>query len=147
MNEYPIDKPHTINGMELSAAYRKPTESDPSGLGLRPREADMRLLFDCRALMGNKNGFAVGDFIPYLTVSYELSRHGTEGAQKGHLDPLVDSNSLHYSTNVKTQGTGHYLLRVTVAPPPEASLLRDTSKEAGVGSWFKPFNVSFNFKF
>ena len=88
-----------------------------------------------------------GDWLPYIVVTYELTKEGGK-TQKGDLMPMVASDGPHYGDNVKLQGPGKYKMKVTVAPPtanPHAMLGRHVDKETGVGPWFQPVTVDYEF--
>ena len=65
----------------------------------------------------NANGFADGAWIPYLGVTYEITKEG--GSQKiaGALMPMVASDGPHYGDNVKLAGPGKYGLRLPIGRP------------------------------
>src|ERR1700694_3279167 len=72
--EYPIGKPKTVSGMEVSAVYLQPIEMDPPGMMRAAAESDIHLEADIKATKGNANGFPDGDWMPYLVVRYELTK-------------------------------------------------------------------------
>jgi len=148
--EYPIGKPKTLNGMEVAAVYLQPIEMDPPGLMRAAAESDVHLEADIKAVKGNVNGFPEGDWLPYLVVHYELARLDTDWTAKGDLMPMVANDGPHYGDNVKLMGPGKYKLTLTVLPPSEnahAHFGRHVDKETGVGPWFKPFSVDYEFTF
>ncbi|MFZ1293361.1 MAG: iron transporter, partial [Pseudomonadales bacterium] len=64
--EYPIGVPEQRYGMEIAAVYLQPVRMEPEGM-MRPAEqSDVHMEADIRALDINANGFAEGDWIPYL---------------------------------------------------------------------------------
>jgi len=148
--EYPIGKPKTANGMEISAVYLQPIEMDPPGMMRVAADSDVHLEADIKATKGNANGFPEGDWVPYLVVHYELSK--VDGGQviKGELMPMVANDGPHYGDNVKLMGPGKYKLTLTVSPPSEnahAAFGRHVDKETGVGPWFKTFSAEYEFVF
>src|SRR5947199_10454985 len=82
--EYPIGKPQMKGGMEVTAVYLQPIEMDPPDVMRAAKESDVHLEADIKAAKDNKNGFAEGDWIPYLAVTYELTKLDTEDTQKGN---------------------------------------------------------------
>ena len=149
--EYPIGKAKAVEaaGMEVGAVYLQPIEMDPPGMMRDAKDSDIHLEADIKALKGNKNGYAQGDWIGYLVVKYELTKEGGE-TQKGDMMPMVADDGPHYGDNVKLQGPGKYKLKVTVAPPsadPHTHFGRHIDKETGVGPWFSPFTVEYDFTF
>jgi uncharacterized protein involved in high-affinity Fe2+ transport len=148
--EYPIGKPKILNGMEVSAIYLQPIEMDPPGLMRAAAESDVHLEADIKAVKGNANGFPDGDWLPYLVVRYELARLDTDWTTKGDLMPMVANDGPHYGDNIKLTGPGKYRLSLTILPPtedPHVHFGRHVDKETGVGPWFTPFSVDFEFTF
>lgn len=148
--EYPIGKPHVANGMEIAAVYLQPIEMDPPGTMRDARQSDVHLEADIHAVAKNPNGFAEGDWMPYLVVHYKLMKVGASQSIAGDLMPMVASDGPHYGDNVKLQGPGRYKLTLEILPPSEnhqAHFGRHVDKETGVGPWFKSFTVDFDFTF
>jgi uncharacterized protein involved in high-affinity Fe2+ transport len=148
--EYPIGTPQTKNGMEIGAVYLQPIEMDPPGVMRPAAESDVHLESDIKAAKDNKNGFAQGDWIPYLAVNYELTKLDDNQTQKGEFMPMVANDGPHYGDNVKMMGPGKYKLILTIAPPdenPHAHFGRHVDKETGVAPWFKAFAVEYEFTF
>lgn len=146
--EYPIGKPQVRDGMEIAAVYLQPVAMEPPGMMRDAKASDIHLEADIKATDKNANGFADGSWIPYLSVSYELRKQGGGEAIKGPMMPMVASDGPHYGDNVKLAGPGKYMLKLTVSPPgsdPHSHFGRHTDKETGVGPWFKPFTVEYEF--
>jgi len=136
--------------MEIAAVYLQPVPMEPAGMMKSVAESDIHLEADIHAQTDNKNGFADGAWIPYLGVTYEITKVG--GTQKiaGELMPMVASDGPHYGDNVKLAGPGKYTLRLSIAPPgasAHAHFGRHTDKETGVGPWFKPITVQYEFTY
>lgn len=148
--EYPIGTPQTKGGMEVAAVYLQPVEMDPPGMMRPAKDSDVHLEADIKAAKDNKNGFAEGDWMPYLVVSYELTKLDGNQTQKGDLMPMVANDGPHYGDNVKLNGPGKYKLTLNVKPPsanPHAHFGRHVDKETGVGPWFEPFSVDYEFTY
>ncbi|HKJ95160.1 MAG TPA: iron transporter [Gammaproteobacteria bacterium] len=148
--EYPAGKPVTRHGMEIGAVYLQPVTMEPAGQ-MPPSKADVHLEADIHAVDNNPNGFAVGSWMPYLTVAYKLTKEGGETTH-GVFDPMVASDGPHYGKNVAMQGPGKYHLEYTIYPPNSAPegvdaplFMRHTDDETGVAPWFKPFTVEYDF--
>ena len=147
--EIPIGKPQTEAGMTIAAVYLQPIEMEPEGMMRAARESDVHMEADIKAAKANPNGFAEGDWIPYLVVNYELTREGGP-TQKGAFMPMVANDGPHYGDNVKLSGPGKYKLKLVIAPPSantHAHFGRHMDKETGVGEWFKPITVEFEFPY
>ena len=146
--EYPVGKPQNVAGMDVGAVYLQPIEMEPAGMMGDAKDTDVHLEADIKAAKDNKNGFAQGDWIPYLEVSYELTKSGDATVRKGPFMPMVANDGPHYGDNVKMMGPGKYLLKLTIAPPGAHSHFgRHVDKETGVAPWFKPFTVEYEFTF
>ena len=148
--EYPIGKQQIAGGMEIGAVYLQPITMDPEGMMRKASDSDIHLESDIHAVKNNPTGFAEGDWMPYLQVRYELTKPGSSYVQKGDLMPMVASDGPHYGDNVKLFGPGKYHLKLHVSPPSDTGHMafgRHTDKETGVGPWFKPFTIEYDFPF
>ncbi|MEJ0092142.1 MAG: iron transporter [Methylocella sp.] len=146
--EYPVGKAQESNGLEIGAVYLQPIEMDPPDVMRPAKDSDIHLEADIKAAKDNANGFAQGDWIPYLVVDYELTKLDDNQSQKGSFMPMVANDGPHYGDNVKMMGPGKYRLALTIAPPsdnPHAHFGRHVDKETGVGPWFKPFTIEYEF--
>ncbi len=145
--EYPVGTPQTVAGMEIGAVYLQPIEMAPPGMMHDAKDSDVHLEADIKAAKGNPNGFAQGDWIPYLSVDFELTKVGG-ATQKGVFMPMVANDGPHYGENVKMAGPGKYVLKLTVKPPGEHTHFgRHIDKETGVAEWFKPFTTEYEFTY
>ena len=145
--EIPIGKPQVKSGMEIAAVYLQPIEMAPAGMMRPAADSDVHMEADIKAAGDNKNGFAEGDWIPYLSVAFELTKDGAPVA-KGDFMPMVANDGPHYGDNVKLAGAGKYKLKLVVSPPGEhAHFGRHTDKETGVGEWFAPVTVEYEFTY
>jgi uncharacterized protein involved in high-affinity Fe2+ transport len=103
---------------------------------------------DIKAAKDNKNGYAQGDWVGYLGVSYELTKDGNTHVLKGELMPMVANDGPHYGDNVKLLGPGKYKLKLSVTPPGMNSHFgRHVDKETGVAPWFEPFTAEYEFTY
>lgn len=145
--EYPIGEAVTMNGMEIAAVYLQPIDMEPRGMGLSAKDSDIHLEADIHATKGNDNGFGEGEWMPYLTIAYTLVNTDTGEKQEGTFMPMVAGDGPHYGANVKMMGVGNYKVTYHIDPPSKAGMHRHTDSETGVGRWWKPFDVSYEFKF
>ncbi len=148
--EYPIGKPQVKNGMEIAAVYLQPVVMEPVGMMRDAKASDVHMEADIKATHDNANGFADGSWIPYLGVRYEITKQGSADVISGSFMPMVANDGPHYGDNVKLAGPGKYRLKLTIDPPgsePHSHFGRHVDKETGVGPWFKPFTVEYEFAF
>ncbi len=145
--EYPIGAPQSLNGMEIGAVYLQPVTMEPAGMMPEPAASDIHLEADIHAVANNPNGFAEGDWMPYLVIRYQVTKEGGKTVE-GDLMPMVASDGPHYGDNVKLAGPGRYTVKFDIAPPtanPMYHFGRHTDRLTGVGAWFKPFTVTYQF--
>jgi periplasmic iron binding protein len=145
--EYPVGASQEKNGMEIGAVYLQPIEMDPPGVMRPAAESDVHLESDVKAAKDNKNGFAEGEWIPYLAVAYELTKLDDKQTQKGEFMRMVANDGPHYGDNVKMMGPGKYKLTLTIAPPDaneHAHFGRHVDKKPAslLGSRLSPSNLS-----
>src|ERR1700742_3700092 len=148
--EYPIGKQHIEGGMEIGAVYLQPVTMEPEGMMRKASDSDVHLEADIHAVKKNPTGFAEGDWMPYLQVHYELTKPGSDYNQKGDLMPMVADDGPHYGDNVKLAGHGKYHLKLIAEPRTRSGHMafgRHVDKETGVGPWFKPFTIEYDFPF
>ncbi len=148
--ETPLGKPQYVNGMEIATNYSPPIKMDPDGFMMSVENSDFHLEADIHATKRSPQGFGKGEWIPYLSVKYEIKKAGSDFVIRGDLTPMVDHDGPHYGGNVKLDGSGKYDLKLTVMPPSEnrhARFGRHTDMESGVPMWFDTFDVNFNFNF
>lgn len=145
--EFPIGETQTLNTLQVAAVYLKPIDMEPRGIDLPASQADIHLEADIAAAKGNPNGFGAGEWMPYLTVTYRLENVDTGKVMTGNLMPMVAVDGPHYGANLKMPGAGNYKLTYNIDPPSRQGFGRHTDKASGVGKWFQPFEVDFDFKY
>lgn len=146
--EFEIGKPIKKHGMEIAAVYIEPavTQDNYWG-GISSKEgANIHLEADIHATKDNRYGFRAGDWIPYLTVGYNLRNVETGEERKGPLWQMVATDGPHYGVNLKLK-PGRYTLVYTIHPPSTGGLARHTDKETGVPEWWDPFRVEYTFDY
>jgi len=132
------------HGMRIAAVYIQPVTMEPGPAGgMKP--ADIHLEADIHALTGNPQGFREGDWMPYLRISYVIRKHGSSWSRTGSLMPMAAADGPHYAENIKLNGVGRYHLTYRIEPPELRTFHRHTDKETGTASWWKPFDVSWDF--
>ncbi len=147
--EYPIGEPQFGGGMEVAAVYLQPIEMEPAGMMLAAEKADIHLEADIHATKDNVNGFANGDWVPGLEVTYKLVKEGKTVAE-GPAMNMVASDGPHYGDNIKLDGPGVYELTFHIAPPSGTGHMafgRHVDEETGVAAWFEPFDTNYEFTY
>ena len=144
--EHPIGDPVEKNGMEIAAVYLQPVVMEPMLPGMMD-PTDIHLEADIHAARGNQNGFGAGEWIPYLGITYQISKVGSDWSKTGTFMPMVASDGPHYGANIKLDGPGKYRVHYHLVPPPGNGFYRHTDKETGVGQWWVPFDLEWDFIF
>lgn len=145
--EYPAGDEVEMNKMKIAAVYLAPIDMEPRGIDMAASLSDIHMEADIHATRGNPNGFGAGEWIPYLTVTYVLKNKDTGQVKNGTFMPMVAKDGAHYGSNLKMMGPGNYNIAYTIEPPSKQGFGRHTDKASGVGKWFAPFTVDFDFKF
>ena len=145
--EMPAGEDIDIHGMKVRAVYLQAVEMEPAMPGQEAANTDIHLETDIHAIKGNENGFAAGEWIPYLEISYILTKKGSAWTSSGPLPPMVASDGPHYGANVKLDGPGQYGLSFAIKPPSGHVFMRHVDKETGVGPWWPQIDYTGGFKF
>ncbi|MBI3228979.1 MAG: iron transporter [Burkholderiales bacterium] len=148
--EYPMGAPVQRNGMEIAGVYLQPVTMEPEGMMRKAEESDMHMEVDIKALANNPNGFPEGSWVPYLVITYEATKQGTNQKVSGPFMPMVANDGPHYGDNVKLFGPGKYTVKFTISPPASTGSQhfgRHTDRQTGVRPWFKPFEVEYTFTY
>ncbi|MFQ5661091.1 MAG: iron transporter [Gammaproteobacteria bacterium] len=136
------------NGMHINAVYIQPIPVDPVLPGMRRgADSDMHLEADIHAGKDNRQGFHAGSWMPYLGITYVITKQRSNWSTKGNLMPMAASDGPHYADNVKLNGPGEYHLRYHITPPSTNGFLRHTDKETGVDQWWQAFDLDWDFIF
>jgi uncharacterized protein involved in high-affinity Fe2+ transport len=148
--EYPIgdeverEKEH----MKVAAVWLPPVTMDHEHGAAAPGPNTIHLECDVHATRGNENGFAVGDWIPYMTIEYAITKEGEEKpCLSGELMPMVAKDGPHYGATISMPGLGRYKLVYKLFPPSKNGFGRHTDSVTGVAEWWAPYEVSYSWDF
>ncbi len=141
VGEVDRDKEHLRIGAVWFPAVAMDGMPAPSGGDILHLEADIR------ATEANPNGFALGEFVPYLKIDYEIIPASGGTPLSGELSPMVARDGLHYGANVAMPHPGSYRLIYRVRPPSAGGLGRHDDPETGVAPWWEPFEVAFDWEY
>ena len=143
--EYPIGDEVEKNYLKIAAVWLPAIAMDGSGLG---GTDVIHVEADVQATEGNPNGFGLGEFVPYLKISYSVvPAAGGEPIQKGTLIPMVAADGLHYGASLSMPKAGEYRLIYNIQPPSAGGLGRHSDPATGVAPWWEPFEVSFDWDY
>jgi uncharacterized protein involved in high-affinity Fe2+ transport len=143
-----IGGPMIRDGVVIVPSYQTGVELDRAPATIAQGPDAIHLQADVHAGKDEAHGFAEGAFIPYLSVSYVLTRDDDRTFHKaGLLYPMVSRSGPDYGTGVLMAGPGSYRLTYIVSPPPSHGVMRHTDKASGVPDWWKPITASWTFAY
>lgn len=146
--EYPIGGPVQTHDMEIASSYLVGIEMAPMPPGMVMEPDSVHLETDVHATADNKYGFANGEWIPYLSISYLLVKKGSpDYKQMGTLLPMVAKDGAHYANNVKMDGPGTYTVVLRYESPQINGFFHHVDQETGVPEWWGPFSETFTFQY
>ena len=131
--EIPIFEGEELGGfISMNAVYFQPV---PMTGGYEDiSDYNLHLEADISALE-NDLGFGTGDWIPYLTVTYEVVDSNGETAAEGSFMPMSASDGPHYGANIYLGEADTYSLTISVSPQEDVYLIH-TDSETGPGGTF-----------
>ncbi len=146
--EFPLgDDVELAPYMNVAGVWFQPVIMEPLGKsGLTKDESNFHVEADISALDTNGMGFGKGDWIPYLTVNYEIIDQATgKVVVEGSFMPMSASDGPHYGANVALDKAGTYTVRFTIFSPETNGYLLHVDKETGVEGrgWKKPLVAEF----
>jgi uncharacterized protein involved in high-affinity Fe2+ transport len=146
--EFPIGDDQELGPLNVAAVYFQPVDMEPAGKSLAAADADMHIEADISALK-NDLGYGVGDFVPYLTVKYEITSEDGKTKLEGTFMPMNASDGPHYGANIKLGPAGKYKVRFIIENPEAQSFLLHVDKETGVSGrfWTEPLVAEWDFDY
>lgn len=139
-----IGAPLARDGVEIVPGLETGVQFDRPPTSLTPDS--IFLTADVHAARDNAHGF-IG-FIPYLSISFTLTKDGEPTFKKsGLLYPTASKSGPRYMGAAQMGGPGTYHLAYIVSPPSAHGMYRQTGKENGVPVWWKPITASWNFTY
>ncbi|NEG95428.1 amino acid ABC transporter substrate-binding protein [Bifidobacterium sp. SMB2] len=148
--EVPVgpDQDQEVGPLMVGAVYFQPIDMEPAGMGLKAADASFHLEADIHANQeGTKLGYGKGDFIPDLTVAYNIIDKSTnKSVGSGTFMQMNASDGPHYGANVKLDKAGNYKLELNIKSPEEKGWMLHVDKETGVTGrfWTSPLKVTFD---
>ncbi|GHU61024.1 hypothetical protein FACS189445_2440 [Spirochaetia bacterium] len=132
--EFPLGDDHELGPLNVAGVYFQPVDMLPANMGLSAAQSDVHLEADISALE-NDLGYGVGDFVPNLTVRYEIAQVNGWKAE-GTFMPMNASDGPHYGANVKLNGIGDYTVRFLITNPEAQGYVLHVDKTTGVPGRF-----------
>jgi uncharacterized protein involved in high-affinity Fe2+ transport len=146
--EFPIGDDVEVGPLNVAGVYFQPVDMEPATMGLAAADSDMHIEADVSALE-NDLGYGVGDFVPNLTVDYEILAEDGAAAAEGTFMQMNASDGPHYGANIALPDAGTYTVRFIIHSPEENGTLLHVDKETGVdGSfWTEPLKAEWQFDY
>jgi uncharacterized protein involved in high-affinity Fe2+ transport len=145
--EFPLGDEIELFPLNVAGVYFQPVDMLPAGKSLPKAEADMHMEADISALEGNALGYGAGDFVPNLTVRYEIAKTGSNWKIDGTFMPMNASDGPHYGANLKLDGMGTYHIKFIIQNPESQDYLIHIDQETGVPGrfWNQPLVAEWDF--
>ncbi|MDR2348477.1 MAG: iron transporter [Bifidobacteriaceae bacterium] len=136
--EVPIGDDISLPPLEVAGVYFQPVDMEPAGSGLSAAESDFHIEADISA-GENDLGYGVGNFVPNLTVDYEILNADGSQQQAGTFMQMNASDGPHYGANLALPA-GEYTVRFIIHSPEENGHVLHVDKETGVEGkfWTEP---------
>lgn len=135
--EYPIFEDEEVAFMNVNAVYFQPVPMSNGNENIE--DYDIHLECDVSALE-NDLGYGLGDWIPYLTVDFEVvSETSGETAAEGTFMVMSASDGPHYGANIALDTADTYTVKFTFHNPEENGYLVHLDGETGPGGTFDEY--------
>lgn len=146
--EFPIGDDIEVGPLNVAGVYFQPVDMDPPAMGLAAAESDMHIEADVSALAGNNLGYGAGDFVPGMTVDYQITSASGK-VTKGTFMPMNASDGPHYGANVKLGQAGTYKVKFIFQSPAKTGYLVHSDEVTGVEGrfWDKPLEAEWSFDY
>ena len=108
--EFPIWEDEEVGFLNVSGVYFQPVPM--SGGNENYEDYDMHFEADVSA-MENDLGFGVGDWVPYMTVTYDIIGSDGNSAASGTFMPMAASDGPHYGANIALPNADTYSVKLT----------------------------------
>ena len=143
--EIQVDEKHSdqdVDALTVNAVYFQPIDME-----LKAADASFHLEADIHANeKGTELGYGKGDFVPDLTVNYEIINNANnETVGSGTFMQMNASDGPHYGANVKLDEAGSYKLVLKIESPEKKGWMLHVDPETGVKGrfWTEPLEVTF----
>lgn len=147
--EFPIGDTVETDGLAITPIYFQSVDMEPKDLSPGRDETDIHLEADVVAIEGNKTGFGIDEFVPYITVKYDIIDGNGKSVANGSMMPMNASDGAHYGVNVKMPEAGKYKLKFMLESPEKQAYVLHSDKETGVEGrfWKKPIEAEWDFNY
>ena len=134
--EVPIFEDEEVGFMNVSAVYFQPVPMAPGQEDTEPY--DLHLECDVSAL-DNNLGYGLGDWVPYLTVDFDVVGSDGKSAASGTFMVMSASDGPHYGANIALPNADTYTVTFTFHSPAENGYLIHSDDETGPGGLLEDY--------
>jgi hypothetical protein len=143
-----IGGPLVRDGLEVIPGALAGVELDRLPTSMSRAADSVFLLADVHAAKDEAHGFAEHAFIPYLSISYSLTKDEAPTFKRaGLLAPVAGKSGPRYGVLTDLTGPGTYHLIYIISPPSAHGMMRQTDKTGGVPEWWKPITANWTFAY
>lgn len=135
--EYEIWADEEVGFMNVNGVYFQPVPM--SGGNENYEDYDLHFEADVAALEDNGLGYGPGDWIPYLTVDYEISGSDGSVVAEGTFMPMSADDGPHYGANIKLGDADTLSVKLTFHSPEENGYIIHLDDETGPGGVFDDY--------
>lgn len=136
--EFDIGDEQEAGFLNVAGVYFQPCDLEGNGAVYNARDYELHMEADISALE-NDLGYGVGDFVPYLTVDYEIIGKTNGVSKTGTFMLMNASDGPHYGANIEKIPAGEYTVTFKIHSPEENGFLLHTDKLTGVDGRFSNY--------
>ena len=142
--ELPLGDDVFVGPLKVGGVYFQPVDMEPAA-STPAKDSSMHMEADISAAADNDLGYGAGDFIPALTVSYQIADKSGTVVQEGTFMPMNASDGPHYGINLPKLEAGTYDVTFTIDSPENNGWLLHTDEKTGVKGrfWKEPLKAEF----
>ena len=133
-----------VGPLKVGGVYFQPVDMEPA-VSTPAKDSSMHMEADISAAADNDLGYGAGDFIPALTVDYQIADKSGTVVQEGTFMPMNASDGPHYGINLPKLEAGTYDVTFTIKSPENNGWLLHTDEKTGVKGrfWQEPLKAEF----
>ena len=133
-----------VGPLKVGGVYFQPVDMEPA-VSTPAKDSSMHMEADISAVADNDLGYGAGDFIPALTVDYQIADKSGTVVQEGTFMPMNASDGPHYGINLPKLEAGTYDVTFTIKSPETNGWLLHTDEKTGVKGrfWQEPLKAEF----
>ncbi len=141
--EFDVGDEQEVGFLNVAGVYFQPVDMEGNGAIYNHSDYGFHIEADISALE-NDLGYGVGDFVPYLTVDYEILGKSDDSNTKnvkelGTFMLMNASDGPHYGANIKSIPAGNYTVTFKIHSPEENGFLLHTDALTGVKGRFSDY--------